>query len=109
MANPKKGARTKSKRKSVDAEGMAHIKATFNNTLITITDLQGNVVAWGRAGKAAFQGPEESPPFAAAGAAEQGGGEAVERGVKGVHERLEGPGGGREFAIQAQEAAGLQV
>jgi small subunit ribosomal protein S11 len=109
MANPKKGARTKSKRKSVDAEGMAHIKATFNNTLITITDLQGNVVAWGSAGKAGFKGSKKSTPFAATVAAEQAGREAVQLGMKRVHVRLQGPGSGRESAIQALAAAGLQV
>ena len=109
MANPKKGARTKSKRKHVDAEGMAHIKATFNNTLITITDLQGNVVAWGSAGKAGFKGSKKSTPFAATVAAEQCGREAVQLGMKRVHVRLQGPGSGRESAIQALAAAGLQV
>ena len=109
MANPKKGARTKSKRKHVDAEGMAHIKATFNNTLITITDLQGNVVSWGSSGKAGFKGSKKSTPFAATVAAEQCGREAVQLGMKRVHVRLQGPGSGRESAIQAQAAAGLQV
>ncbi len=109
MANPKKGARTKSKRKNVDAEGMAHIKATFNNTLITITDLQGNVVSWGSAGKAGFKGSKKSTPFAATVAAEQCGREAAQLGMKRVHVRLQGPGSGRESAIQALAAAGLQV
>ncbi len=109
MANPKKGARTKSKRKQVDAEGMAHIKATFNNTLITITDLQGNVVSWGSSGKAGFKGSKKSTPFAATVAAEQCGREAVQLGMKRVHVRLQGPGSGRESAIQALAAAGLQV
>ena len=109
MANPKKGARTKSKRKHVDAEGMAYIKATFNNTLITITDLQGNVVAWGSSGKAGFKGSKKSTPFAATVAAEQCGREAVQLGMKRVHVRLQGPGSGRESAIQALAAAGLQV
>jgi small subunit ribosomal protein S11 len=67
MANPKKGARTKRTRKNVEAEGIAHIKATFNNTLITITDMQGNVVTWGSSGKAGFKGSKKStrspPPW----------------------------------------------
>ena len=109
MANPKKGARTKSKRKHVDAEGMAYIKATFNNTLITITDLQGNVVAWGSSGKAGFKGSKKSTPFAATVAAEACGREAAQLGMKRVHVRLQGPGSGRESAIQALAAAGLQV
>ncbi len=109
MANPKKGARTKSKRKHVDAEGMAYIKATFNNTLITITDLQGNVVAWGSSGKAGFKGSKKSTPFAATVAAEACGREAAQLGMKRIHVRLQGPGSGRESAIQALAAAGLQV
>lgn len=109
MGTAKKGARTKSKRKNVDAEGMAFIKATFNNTLITLTDMQGNVVSWGSAGKAGFKGSKKSTPFAATVAAEQCGREAVQLGMKRVHVRLQGPGSGRESAIQALAAAGLQV
>jgi small subunit ribosomal protein S11 len=109
MANPKKGARTKRARKHVDAEGVAHIKATFNNTLVTITDSQGNVVVWGSSGKAGFKGSKKSTPFAATVAAEQAGREAVNLGMKRVHVRVQGPGSGRESAIQALAAAGLQV
>jgi len=110
MANPKKGgARTKRTRKHVDAEGVAHIKATFNNTLVTITDSQGNVVVWGSSGKAGFKGSKKSTPFAATVAAEQVAREAVNLGMKRVHVRVQGPGSGRESAIQALAAAGLQV
>jgi small subunit ribosomal protein S11 len=109
MANPKKGARPKRARRHVDAEGIAHIKATFNNTLVTITDLSGGVVVWGSAGKAGFKGSKKSTPFAATVAAEQCGREAVNLGMKRVHVRLQGPGSGRESAIQALAAAGLQV
>jgi len=109
MANPKKGARPKRARKYVDAEGVAHIKATFNNTLVTITDAAGNVVAWGTSGKAGFKGSKKSTPFAATVAAEQVGREAVSLGMKRVHVRVQGPGSGRESAIQALAAAGLQV
>ncbi len=108
MANPKKG-RTKRARKHVDAEGVAHIKATFNNTLITVSDLQGNVVVWGSAGKAGFKGSKKSTPFAATVAAEQVGREAVNLGMKRVHVEVQGPGSGREPAIQALAAAGLSV
>src|SRR5690606_2058670 len=94
---------------SVDAEGMAHIKATFNNTLITITDLQGNVVAWGSAGKAGFKGSKKSTPFAATVAAEQAGREAGPPGMQRVHRRLQRPGRRRAPAIQALAAAGLQA
>jgi small subunit ribosomal protein S11 len=109
MANPKKGARPKRARKHVDAEGVAHIKATFNNTLVTITDTQGNVVVWGSSGKAGFKGSKKSTPFAATVAAEQAAREAVNLGMKRVHVRVQGPGSGRESAIQALAAAGLQV
>jgi small subunit ribosomal protein S11 len=109
MANPKKGARTKRARRQVDAEGIAHITATFNNTLVTISDMSGNVVVWGSAGKAGFKGSKKSTPFAATVAAEQVAREAVNLGVKRVHVRVQGPGSGRESAIQALAAAGLQV
>ena len=110
MANPpKKGARTKRAKKHVEAEGIAHIKATFNNTLVTITDTQGNVVTWATSGKAGFKGSKKSTPFAATVAAEQAGREAVQLGMKRVHVRVQGPGSGRESAIQALAAAGLQV
>jgi small subunit ribosomal protein S11 len=110
MANPKKGGpRTKRARKHVDAEGVAHIKATFNNTLVTITDNQGNVVTWGSSGKAGFKGSKKSTPFAATVAAEACAREAVNLGMKRVHVRVQGPGSGRESAIQALASAGLQV
>jgi small subunit ribosomal protein S11 len=109
MANPKKGVRAKRTRRHVEAEGIAHIKATFNNTLITITDMQGNVVTWGSSGKAGFKGSKKSTPFAATVAAEQCGREASNLGMKRVHVRIQGPGSGRESAIQALASAGLQV
>ena len=110
MANPpKKGARTKRAKKHVEAEGIAHIKATFNNTLVTITDSQGNVVTWATSGKAGFKGSKKSTPFAATVAAEAAAREAVNLGMKRVHVRVQGPGSGRESAIQALAAAGLQV
>lgn len=109
MANPKKGARPKRVRKQVDAEGVAHIKATFNNTQVTITDLSGNVVVWGSSGKAGFKGSKKSTPFAATVAAEQVAREAVNLGMKRVHVRVQGPGSGRESAIQALASAGLQI
>jgi small subunit ribosomal protein S11 len=109
MANPKKRAGAKRARRHVESEGVAHIKATFNNTLVTITDTQGNVVVWGSSGKAGFKGSKKSTPFAATVAAEQVAREAVNLGMKRVHVRVQGPGSGRESAIQALAAAGLQV
>src|ERR671919_1964381 len=96
-------------KKVVEAEGIAHITATFNNTIITITDSQGNAVAWGSSGKAGFKGSKKSTPFAATVAAEQAAREALGLGVKRVHVRVQGPGSGRESAIQALATAGLQI
>ncbi|MFN9575593.1 MAG: 30S ribosomal protein S11 [Gemmatimonadota bacterium] len=99
----------KKTKKVVDAEGLAHVNATFNNTTITITDANGNAVAWGSAGKAGFKGSKKSTPFAATVAAEQAAREALSAGMKRVHVKVQGPGSGRESAIQALAAAGLTV
>src|SRR2546427_1915299 len=107
MATAKAGA--KRAKKVVEAEAVAHITATFNNTLITITDMQGNTITWGSSGKAGFKGSKKSTPFAATVAAEQAAREALNLGVKRVHVRVQGPGSGRESAIQALATAGLQV
>ncbi|HVE77589.1 MAG TPA: 30S ribosomal protein S11 [Gemmatimonadaceae bacterium] len=103
MATAKKGKRV------VEAEGIAHVNATFNNTIVTITDSKGNAVSWGSSGKAQFKGSKKSTPFAATVAAEQCAREALSLGVRRVHVRVQGPGSGRESAIQALAAAGLQV
>jgi small subunit ribosomal protein S11 len=103
MANPKKS------KKVVEAEGVAHISATFNNTTITITDPRGNTVSWGSAGKAGFKGSKKSTPFAATVASEQCAREAMGMGVRRVHVRVQGPGSGRESAIQALASVGLKV
>jgi small subunit ribosomal protein S11 len=100
---------SKRSKKAVEAEGIAHITATFNNTLITITDMQGNAVSWGSAGKSGFKGSKKSTSFAATVAAEQCAREAVNLGVRRVHVRVQGPGSGRESAIQALASAGLDV
>ena len=99
----------KKTKRVVEAEGVAHISATFNNTLITITDSHGNAVSWGSAGKAGFKGSKKSTPFAATVAAEQCAREALTAGVRKVHVRVQGPGSGRESAIQALASAGLVV
>jgi small subunit ribosomal protein S11 len=103
MATAKKAKRV------IEAEGIAHVNATFNNTMITITDARGNTVSWGSAGKAGFKGSKKSTPFAATVAAEQAAREAITLGVRRVHVRVQGPGSGRESAIQALATAGLQV
>jgi small subunit ribosomal protein S11 len=103
MANPKKS------KKVVEAEGIAHVSATFNNTTVTITDTRGNTVSWGSSGKAGFKGSKKSTPFAATVASEACAREAMSLGVRRVHVRVQGPGSGRESAIQALAAAVLQV
>jgi small subunit ribosomal protein S11 len=102
-------ATAKKTKKIVEAEGIAHVSATFNNTTVTITDSHGNAVSWSSAGKAGFKGSKKSTPFAATVAGEQAGREAFTAGVRRVHVRVQGPGSGRESAIQALATAGLQV
>ena len=99
----------KKTKRVIEAEGIAHINATFNNTLVTITDVAGNTISWGTSGKAGFKGSKKSTPFAATVAAEQAAKEAFTLGVRRVHVRVQGPGSGRESAIQALATAGLQV
>ena len=107
-AAPAKAVVKKSK-KLVEAEGIAHISATFNNVLITITDMRGNTIAWGTAGKAGFKGSKKSTPFAATVAAENVGREAMNLGVRKLHVLVQGPGSGRESAVQALASVGLRV
>jgi len=102
-------ATAKKAKKIVEAEGVAHVSATFNNTTVTITDNHGNAIAWSSSGKAGFKGSKKSTPFAATVAGEQAGREAFSAGVRRVHVRVQGPGSGRESAIQALASAGLQV
>ncbi|GAC1477674.1 MAG: 30S ribosomal protein S11 [Gemmatimonadaceae bacterium] len=99
----------KKAKRVVEAEAVAHVSATFNNTTITITDPRGNTISWGSSGKAGFKGSKKSTPFAATVAGEQAGRDALSQGVRRVHVRVQGPGSGRESAIQALAAAGLQV
>src|SRR2546421_5431795 len=102
MAQAKPAAASaKRAKKVVEAEGIAHITATFNNTLITITDMQGNAITWGSSGKAGFQGSKKSTPFAATVAAEQAAREAMNLGVRRGARRGPGPGSGREAAAPA--------
>jgi small subunit ribosomal protein S11 len=89
--------------------GVAHVNSTFNNTMITITDVQGNAIAWSSAGKMKFKGSRKSTPYAAQVAAEQAGKTAMEHGMKTVEVEVCGPGSGRESALRALQAVGLQV
>jgi small subunit ribosomal protein S11 len=104
-----KGSSTRRSKKVVESEGIAHVTATFNNTLVTITDTQGNAIVWGSAGKSGFKGSKKSTSFAATVAAENCAREALNLGVRKVHVRVQGPGAGREAAIQALASAGLQI
>jgi len=99
----------KKKAKKVDVAGIAHIKSSFNNTLITITDLNGNVVAWASPGTMGFKGSRKSTPFAAQQAADRCAREVMEMGMKKVEAWIKGPGAGREAAIRSLRAAGLEV
>ena len=108
-AAPAKAAGPKRSKKVVESEGIAHISATFNNVLITITDMRGNTIAWGTAGKAGFKGSKKSTPFAATVAAENVGREVMNLGVRKLHVLVQGPGSGRESAIQALASVGLRV
>lgn len=101
--------RAKKKDRKAPMVGVAHVKATFNNTIITITDTDGNVVSWASAGKAGFKGSRKSTPFAAQMAAEATAREAVSYGVRKVEVWVKGPGAGREAAIRSLQAAGLEV
>jgi small subunit ribosomal protein S11 len=101
--------KAKKKTKKAEALGMAHIQATFNNTIITITDLKGNVLASFSAGRMGFKGSRKSTPFAAQLAASSAAREALGLGVRKVQVRVKGPGSGREAAIRSLQAAGLEV
>ena len=107
----KKGAATRTRRrerKNIE-NGSAHIQSTFNNTIVTITDLQGNTLSWASAGEMGFRGSKKSTPFAAQTAAETAAKIATEHGMKTVEVYVKGPGAGREAAIRALQSAGLDV
>ena len=109
MASPsKKIVRKKKERKNI-SNGVAHIQATFNNTIITITDPVGNVVAWSTAGAKGFKGSRKSTPFAAQIAAEDCAKKAQEHGMRTVEVYVKGPGSGRESALRALQAAGFSI
>ena len=108
MAAPKKVGRKKKEKKNI-TNGVAHIQATFNNTIITITDPVGNVVAWSTAGAKGFKGSRKSTPFAAQVAAEDCARKAQEHGLRNIEVYVKGPGSGRESALRALQATGLNV
>ena len=106
MAEVKK---TKKRDKRVGVNGVAHVHASFNNTIVSITDTDGNVLSWASAGKVGFKGSRKSTPFAAQVAAESSAREALNAGMKRVEVWGKGPGGGREAAIRALQATGLEI
>ncbi len=108
MAEPKK-RRGRKKKIRVEPNGKVFIKATFNNTIVTITDARGNVIAWASAGRAGFKGSKKSTPFAAQLSAKTAAREAMECGLRKVEVMVKGPGAGREAAIRSLAAAGLEV
>ncbi|MGI6663208.1 MAG: 30S ribosomal protein S11 [Bacillota bacterium] len=105
----KRRERTRRRERRVVEKGVAHIKSTFNNTIITITDSQGGAVAWSTSGKMGFKGSRKSTPFAAQMAAESAAKAAIDQGMREVEVMVKGPGSGREAAIRALQAAGLEV
>ena len=101
--------KVRKKIKKVVTEGIAHVHASFNNTIITITDRQGNAISWASAGGAGFKGSKKSTPFAAQVAADKAGNVALEYGLKSIDVKVQGPGPGRESSIRALKALGIKI
>lgn len=108
MARPTKRGTPKKQKKNIPS-GVAHIKSTFNNTIVTITDTMGNVVSWATAGSSGFKGAKKGTPFAAQTAADSAAKTAIENGMRQVDVMVSGPGAGRETAIRALQGAGLEI
>ena len=108
MATAKKIVKKRREKKNVE-KGVAHIRSTFNNTIVTITDTQGNTVSWGSAGEMGFKGSRKSTPYAAQTTAEHAAKIAVDQGMKSIEVCVRGPGSGREAAIRALQTAGLNI
>lgn len=109
MAKAAAAARVRRRERKNITSGLAHVNASFNNTMITITDVQGNSIAWSSAGSQGFKGSRKSTPFAAQVAAEDCARKAMEHGVKNLEVEVKGPGSGRESALRALQAAGFQI
>ena len=110
MAEKSKSGRSgKKKSKTAPELGVAHVQATFNNTIVTISDINGNAVTWSSAGAQGFKGSRKSTPFAAQVAAEKAGRKAMDYGMKKLEVHVKGPGAGRESAIRALQAIGLEI
>ncbi|MBQ7379803.1 MAG: 30S ribosomal protein S11 [Clostridia bacterium] len=104
----KKVIKRRREKKNIE-KGVVHIQATFNNTIVTITDVNGNAISWASAGELGFKGSRKSTPFAAQSASETAAKAAIDQGLKSVEVYVKGPGSGRESAIRALEAVGLQI
>lgn len=110
MAKPSAGGRRPRRRERKNISyGVAHIKSSFNNTIVTIADQQGNVISWASAGNVGFKGSRKSTPFAAQMAAEQAGRKAMEHGIRKVDVHVRGPGSGRETAIRSLQGVGIEI
>jgi small subunit ribosomal protein S11 len=109
MAKPATATRTRKKERKNISAGVAHVAATFNNTVITITDAQGNAIAWSSSGSQGFKGSRKSTPYAAQVAAEDAGRKAREHGMETLEIEVSGPGSGRESALRALQAVGFSI
>ena len=109
MAKPSAARKTRRKERKNVAFGIAHIKSSFNNTIVAITDPEGNVLSWASSGNVGFKGSRKSTPYAAQMAAEDAGRKAMEHGVKTLEVEVKGPGSGRESALRALQAAGFTI
>ena len=109
MAKPAAAARPRRRERKNITSGVAHVNATFNNTMITITDAQGNTISWSSAGMQGFKGSRKSTPYAAQVAAEDAGRKASEHGMRTLEVEVKGPGDGRESALRALQAVGFQI
>ncbi|HHX01075.1 MAG TPA: 30S ribosomal protein S11 [Firmicutes bacterium] len=109
MARPRRGQRPKRRERKNIQSGIAHIRSTFNNTIVSITDNQGNVISWASAGNMGFKGSRKGTPFAAGMAAEAAAKAAMEHGMREVRVYVKGPGAGREAAIRSLQSAGIDV
>ena len=106
---PRRRVVRKKKERRIIPRGVAHIQSTFNNTIVTITDIDGNVVAWSSAGTQGFKGSRKSTPFSAQLAAEDAARKAIDQGMRSVEVLIKGPGAGREAALRSLQAAGFQI
>ncbi|AHM55517.1 30S ribosomal protein S11 [Peptoclostridium acidaminophilum DSM 3953] len=109
MAKPKKVSRVKRRERKNIERGHAHVKSTFNNTIVSLTDVKGNVISWATAGQVGFKGSRKSTPFAAQMCAEEAAKAAMIHGLKSIEVFVKGPGAGREAAIRSLQAAGLEI